>query len=427
MNREFDMKRHHRFDTIALLLVLCAFFSRPAVAESNISFSGYVGAKGDFYADPEKDHFDPALALQGYFGGQLNITPSFLLRAEFSVQTDDITKDGPFSDNGISSHFFIDELSATYIKPFHGITQYFSLFLGTFEPIGNDIFLQRHFGIAPISSLITQSWLGLRGSTSYPFYGVGGSYIVHSNERPIATGAYLYVNDENWEEKNQLNLDWRFATIFSYFTLDFALGLGVPMGHKQGDEDVIVLIDSLYLHSGINLMVGNKYSNSLFLQTGFSNLQLKAGNTRYEIAAKDLYLLFEPRFVLKQFQVHVTMFSVPEKTAEKLLFITDTFGFNVSVLTDSLYVKDKNITFGMHATWSFGADENGDKRYITDLKDFADLVTDTDHFSVKITPFVEFPLANGALHTMLQATVTNMTADSWQDHFKVSVGYKGRL
>ena len=99
------MKCHHRFDTIVLLLLLCAFFSRPAVAESNISFSGYVGAKGEFYADPEKDHFDPALALQGYFGGQLNITPSFLLRAEFSVQTDDITKDGPLATTGFPRTF----------------------------------------------------------------------------------------------------------------------------------------------------------------------------------------------------------------------------------------------------------------------------------------------------------------------------------
>lgn len=417
------MNHRHRFGTLALLLPLCALFSRPAAAESDISFSGYVGAKGDFYADPEKDHFDPALALQGYFGGQLHITPSFLLRAEFSVQTDDVTKDGPFSDDGISSHFFIDELSATYIKPFHSITQYFSLFLGAFEPIGNDIFLQRHFGIAPISSRITQNWLGLRGSTSYPFYGAGGAYIVHLNNCPIVTGAYLYVSDENWEEKNHLNLDWRFAAALPYLTLDFAMGLGTTAERDHGSE----LFDSLYLHGGINLLVGDKYTTALFLQGGFSNLQVKTGEADYEIGAKDFYLLIEPRFAIRKVQMHITMFSVPEKTAEKLLFITDTFGFNVSVLTDSLYVKDKNITFGIHATWSFGVDENGDKRYITDLKDFADLVTDTDHFSVKITPFVEFPLANGALHTMLQATVTNMTADSWQDHFKVSVGYKGRL
>ena len=412
---------------IPLALLLCCLFCARLSAERDISFSGYAGVKGDFYADPAQEDFDPAFALQGYFGGQLNIAPAFLLRLEFSIQTDDVTEQSPFSDGGIASHFFIDELSATYIKPFLNITQYFSLFLGSFEPIGNDIFLQRHFGIEPISSHITESWLGLRGSTAYPFYGAGGSYIVHLNKKPIATGAYLYVNDENWEDKNQLNLDWRFATVYPYLALDFAIGLGAPMSHKQGNEDVIVLIDSLYLHSGINLLVGNKYSTSLFVQSGFSNLQLKAGETRYEIASKDLYLLVEPRFVTKNFQTHITMFSVPVETVEKLLFVTDTFGFNIAVFTDNLYIKNKNITFGFHTTWSFGEDAQGRRRYLTDLKHIADLVKDTEHFNVKITPFVDIPIAGGQVHTMLQATVTNLSADTWKDHFKLSVGYKGRI
>lgn len=409
-----------RTDKKAIIFVLLFFiFASLTFAES--SFSGYAGVKGDFYSDPTEEDFDPALNIQGYFAGQLNITPSLLIRLEFSIETDDIIENGPFGDEGIGSHFFIDEISLTYIKPFMGITQNFSLFFGTFEPIGSDIFLQRQFGIKPISSLITESWLGLRGSTVYSFQGAGGSYIVHLNSAPIATGLYLYFNDENVEEENQTNIDWRFASVLPYLAVDFSIGLGAPMAQKQGNEDVIVLVNSLYLHSGITLLVGNTYSSSLFAQAGFSNLQIKAGNTDYELSEKDLYFLFEPRLVTKKFQAHLAMFSVPEDTVEKLIFIEDTFGFNLDIFTDNLYAKNKNITFGIHTTWSFDT-------YIKSFfKNIGDFVSDSNNFRVKISPFVGIPVMGGTLHAMFQATITDIKADTWKQAFKLSVGYKNRI
>lgn len=400
----------------------------PAFVAAETSFSAYAGVMGDFYSQENDDNdFDPALNLQGYFAGQINLTSSFLVRLEFSLETQDVIDDGPFSDSGIDSHFFIDEISATYIKPFLGNTQYLSLFFGTFEPIGSDVFLQRQFGIAPISSLISESWLGLRGSTVYPFYGAGGSYILHLDAYPIATGAYLYFNKENEEKYNQLNLDWRFASVLPYLAVDFAIGLGAPLATKQGNEDVIMLIDTLYLHTGINFLIGNKYSTSLFAQGGIRNLEIKAGETKHDIKSNDIYLVVEPRLVTKKFQAHVTMFSVPEGTVEKLIFIEDTFGFNLNVFTDNLYVKNKNITFGIHTTWSFKPDKKNVTRDFLDLKNMGDLVTDTDHFRIKVSPFVSIPVMSGTLHAMFQATITDIKADTWQNAFKLSVGYKSRI
>ncbi|MBQ7160052.1 MAG: hypothetical protein IJS09_11615 [Treponema sp.] len=407
-----------------LVLLLCT-----AALWAEVSFSGYAGIKGDFYSS-KQDTFDSALCFQTYFAGQLNITKRFLIRTEFSMQTSDIAEKGPFVSTNAS--FCIDELSATYIKPFLGNVQYFNLFLGTYEPIGSDIFLQRQFGIQSFTSLITESWLGLKGSTAYPFYGAGGSYILHFGGLPIATGAFLYVNKENSDNERQLNLDWRFGTVWPWLALDFAIGIGAPMGTKRGDEDVILLIDTLYMHTGLTMLLGNKYSTSLFFQGGFSNLPLHAGEDSNKIESRDIYLLIEPRFVTRKFQTHVTFFSVPENTVEKMIFVDNTLGMNLSIFTDDLYIKNMNFTFGFHVTWTVTdkvtdstVAQNVNKNFL-DLKEPLSIIKDCDHH-IKISPFVAFPLSSGTIHAMLQARITDLKSDSWANAFKLSVGYKARL
>ena len=391
-----------------------------ATIQAETSFSGYAGVKGDMYSKKDAERFDPVLVVQSYFAGQLNFFKNLLVRGEFSIETEDIIETGPFT--GTSAQFCIDELSATYIKPFLGNTQYFSLFLGTYEPIGSDVFLQRQFGIEPITSLITQSWLGLKGSTAYPFYGTGGSYILHLSKHPIATGAYIYVNKENSQSEYQLNLDWRFGTVNPWFTLDFAMGVGAPLLSKQGDKDVLLLIDTLYLHTGIDLLLGNKYSNSLFFQAGFSNLQIKAGDDAEQMTSNQVYLILEPRIVTKKFQAHITFFSVPNDTVEKLIFVENSLGLNIAIFTENLPVKNQNITFGFHTTWSF---KDKDYRDIFDEK--LDLITNFDNSSLKLSPFIGIPAMSGMLHAMIQARLTDLSGNSWQDAFKLSIGYKSHL
>lgn len=407
-----------------VFLLLCSAF-----LWAEISFSGYAGIKGDFFSSKE-DSFEPALCFQTYFAGQLNITKRLLLRTEFSMQTADIADKGPFVSTDAT--FCIDELSVTYVKPFLGHVQYFNLFLGTYEPIGSDVFLQRQFGVQSFTSLITESWLGLKGSTAYPFYGAGGSYILHLGTAPIATGAFLYVNRENSEDERQLNLDWRFGTVLPWLSLDFAIGIGAPMGTKRGDEKVILLIDTLYLHTGLTMLLGNKYSTSLFFQGGFANMPLHSGENANQIESRDIYLLVEPRFVSRKFQTHITFFSVPENTVDKLIFIENTMGLNLSVFTNDLYIKNTNIQFGFHVTWTV-TDKVTDKtvaqninKNFLDLKDPLSIIKDCDHH-VKISPFVSFPLLSGTMHAMLQARVTDMKSETWAKAFKLSVGYKVRL
>lgn len=383
------------------------------------TFSGFSGLKGDITPNPDYETFKPEMRLSAFFSGQLDFSPSFLIRTELSIQSGDIIETKLFQETDAT--FCIDELSATYIKPFLGITQYFSFFLGNFEPIGSDVFLQRQFGIKPITSMLTESWLGLRGSTVFPFYGVGGSYIVHINSRPIATGASVYINTSNSKKINQLNMDLRFASVLPYFTVDVAAGFGAPLGSKNGTEDVILLIDELYLHAGIDLLAGSKYSASVFVQAGFENLPLKPGAEKTSIDSNEIYLLVEPRLYTKLFQTHLTFFSLPERSVEKLSFIekTHTLGLNLSIFTDKLYIKNKDYTFGINTTLSFA-----DKDFF-DLK--SPLTLFKEEFAVKVSPFVSMPVMGGELKCMFQTKVNGFKDGNWQDCLALNIGYKAQL
>lgn len=402
---------------IKKLSIATALLSIFSANMFSAAFSGYAGIKGDITSNEASEKFDPIMNMKAYFAGELDFSPQFLVRAEFSIQTADVLDTGLFEET--DAVFCIDEFSATYIKPFLGITQYISAFIGTFEPIGTDVFLQRHFGIQPITSMITESWLGLKGSTVYPFYGIGGSYVIHINSRPIATGLYIYKNEENDEDINQLNIDLRFAAVTDPLSIDIAAGIGAPLDSKNGTEDVILLVDKLYLHTGIDLLLGNRYTQSMFIQAGFDNLPVKAGNEKTEIRSDDIYLIVEPRLYTKNFRAHLTVFSVPKESAEKFIFIDDTFGANLTIFTDRLYIRNTDFTFGFHTTLSFPDRDFYDLKRIKELKD--------DDYTIKVSPFLSVPIMTGTLKTMLQVKINKFRKSRWQDQFKLSIGYKSQI
>lgn len=385
------------------------------------SFSGLAGIKGDFSSKNDTSGFNPQLNLSAFFSGQLDITSNFLVRSELSIQTSDVIETKLFSETDAT--FCIDELSFTYIKPFLGITQYFSAFLGNFEPIGSDVFLQRQFGISPITSRITESYLGLRGSTVFPFYGAGASYIIHVNNKPLAFGMSLYGNSREYKDsrKNQLNMDFRFATVLPFLTADFAAGFGAPLDNEYSRKKVILLIEELYLHTGVDLLIGNNYTNSLFIQAGFENLPIIPGNSKSEINSNELYILVEPRLYAKKFRSHLTFFSLPSQTVKKLSFIDEenTLGINLSVFTENLYINNKDFTFGFHTTLSFKDKDFFDLKRITEFFD--------SEFSIKVSPFVTLPVMSGELKFMLQAKLNGITQKTWQENFKFNIGYKSQL
>ena len=136
------MNRKHLFFIAAVFFISTGLFAAT-------SFSGYAGGKLNYSADPEKEDFDPDLKLQAFFAGQFNFSQNVWSHLEFSINTGDFLSQSIFHET--ESLFQIDEISLIFRGNMYSSANYLSAFMGTYDPIGSDIFLQRYFNIKPIN------------------------------------------------------------------------------------------------------------------------------------------------------------------------------------------------------------------------------------------------------------------------------------
>jgi hypothetical protein len=403
--------------TVAFISVFLFFFPLSKADASGL-FSGYAGIKTDLgFAGSGSSSFDPQLLLQSFFAGQFNLTDDLIARMEFSLNTEDLIENSVFKKT--PAEFQIDEVSLIYRKKFLGFSNYLSIFMGTYEPIGSDIFLRRQFGIQAISSKLTESWLGLSGSVLYPLFGIGISDVIHFASQPMAAGAYFYVNHEN-SDYYVFNGDLRFAYVYQYMCLDVAGGIGAPMKTNYNGEDVIVLVDTLYAHAGIDMLIGSNYTPAaLYAQAGIYDIPIERDTDTFTVDPDKVYLLFEPRFNMSTFQLRFTLFSLPTDTVEKLLFIDDTFGFNILSYADSLYIGSSSFSFGINTTLSFP-----DQSFLI-FKDLSNISVDT--LNVALSPYISTQMFSGELHVMAQIKITDIARNSIASAFKINIGYKTQL
>ena len=186
---------------------------------------------------------------------------------------------------------------------------------------------------------------------------------------------------------------------------------------KSDSQDAFVIIDKLYWRAGINMLIGNSYTTSLFMQAGVSDIEFTKSDSQPKIDENAAYLLFEPRFRTRKFQLHLTVFSLPQDTVDDFIFINDTFGANLNIFTDNLYIKNKMFVFGINGALSFPE------------KNFMDLVKHTkelfeDDYTVLIAPYISTNFYNGTIHGMLQAKITDILDGNYGSAFKLNIGYK---
>jgi len=403
------MNKKHIFSLAAAIFISTGLFAAT-------SFSGYAGGKLNYAANPEQEDFDPDLKLQAFFAGQFNFSQNVWSHLEFSINTGDLLSQSIFHET--ESLFQIDEISLIARANMYSSANYLSAFMGTYDPIGSDIFLQRYFNIKPIDSKLTESYLGLAGSILYPHFGIGVSDVIKLYNEPIAFGGYVYLNHED-KDYYVLNTDLRFATVLSYFTCDFAGGLGIPLADKYRGEDVFIAIDKVYWHAGTTILLGNNFTNSLFMQAGIYNASFKAKQESSIVAPDDIYILIEPRFLLANTHLNVSIYSLPKQTVEKLLLVEDTLGVNLNFYSDASLASSNSITYGAHVNASL---MNKNFMDIKDLKDFK-----TDDLNISVTPYLESQFLSGQLH--LQATVRLM--DFVREHagraISVDLGYRTKF
>lgn len=395
------------------MILLAAVFYISTGLFAATSFSGYAGGKLNYAANPEVEEFDPDLRLQAFFAGQFNFSPNIWSHMEFSINTGDFLAQSFFHET--ESLFQVDELSLICRGNMYSCANYFSAFMGTYDPIGSDIFLQRYFNILPIDSKITESYLGLAGSILYPHFGIGISDIIKLYNEPIAFGGYIYVNHEDLDYY-VLNTDLRFASVLSYFTFDFAAGLGIPLADKYKGEDVIIAIDKVYWHAGTTILLGNNYTTSLFMQAGIYNASFKAKEESSIVSPNDFYLLFEPRFIVKESHFNISVYSLPKQTAEKLLYVEDTLGVDFNLYAVASLASTNSITYGSHLSVSLI-----DKTFM-DLDEIKDVTT--DDMNINFTPYVESQFLSGQLHFQATIRLLDFMRERIGHAFSIDLGYR---
>lgn len=393
------------------LLFFCVFFSITSVTAATF-FSGYAGGKINYSASQKTDEYDPNLKLQAFFAGQFNFSQNIWSHLEFSIDTDDFLNKSIFQET--DALFQIDEASLIMRGNFEHTTNYFSTFMGTYDPIGSDVFLKRYFGVSNIASKITDSYLGLAGSILYPQFGVGISDVIKLHEQPLTFGGYIYVNHED-AKYYVLNTDFRSAGAYRHFIWDFAGGLGIPLADKYKGEDVIIAIDKVYWHAGTTLLFGNNYTNSLFIQAGLYNAAFTARKDDLIVSPKDIYLLLEPRFILQNFRINISLYSLPENTVNKLLYVDDTLGVDFNFYSDSVMIGSKRLTIGSHLSLSYT------NKNIFDFKDMSSLSEYGNN--INITPYLSSDFLSGEIH--LQAKIkTSEFSKSPAKAFSADLGYR---
>lgn len=394
------------------LLILISFFTTGIFATT---FTGFTGGMLNYSSnDSNLEKYDPDLTLQAFLQGQFNFSDSVWAHTEFSINTEDFI-DKKFFD-ATQAAFQINEMSLTFKSQQNTDTIYYSCFMGTYDPIGSDIFLRRYFGIQPIASKLTESWLGMKGSIIYPHFGVGFSAIKRFSSIPLAAGGYAYINHED-NSHFVFNADLRIASVTRFLSFDFAGGLGTPI-EKNKYEETIASIEKIYWHAGTTLLIGNNYTQSLFIQAGLNNVPMSR-HTSTLFDPECIYLLFEPRFKIQDGHVNLSLYSVPKSTAEQLMYVENSLGINANIYSDAFNIGTRTYTIGTNFSASL-ADKN-----FMDVLDFKNLMkADKD---ISITPYLSTNFISGTLNVQSSIKIMKLINKRWFDGITADIGYSTKF
>ncbi len=402
--------------TAKISLFLATFILLTTQAMAQPAFSGYSGGKLNYSTNEQvADKYDPDLTLQAFFQGQFNFNQNLWGHLEFSIDTHDFLSKELFHKT--DAWFKIDEVSLIFKSKADSNANYFSIFMGTYDPIGSDIFLQRYFGIKPIASKITESWLGLSGSVLYPHFGIGIADVKTFTSAPIALGGYAYINHED-NKYYVFNADGRFACVYRYFSFDIAGGIGIPISNSNQGQEVIASIEKVYWHAGTTMLIGNNFTQSLFIQAGLFNVPFTKRNGT-QVSPDDIYLLFEPRILLESAHANLSIYSLPKETVEQLNFVDDTLGLNLNIYGDSFSLGANRFTLGANFSYSFVG------------KTFMDVIKPLEliksEFNVTITPYMSTNFLNGELHSQFSVKIMKFGKTRWYDAFTADIGYTAKF
>lgn len=401
----------------SILVILLTTFTTSNLFSASF-FTGQTGAKINYTGTNYNSDFNPDLSLQAFFAGQFNFSEKIWARTEFSIDTQDLIDENIFNE-GTGTTFRIEEISLVLKGDLLNSINYFNTFLGTYEQIGSDIFLQKYFGIEPVASKLTTSWLGLSGSNLYKQSGLGLGDVIKFKNIPIALGLYTYFNSDSLNNIDSnvfvFNTDIRFATTLQYFTLDLLCGIGLPLPPQN--PDFLIAIEKAYWHAGANILIGNNYTQSLFFQLGIFNAEFK--KDKVNILTESLYLLFEPRFNFGNWNIDVTFYNISRKNRPDLPLLDGSLGGNLNVYLESVRIAGKPFTFGLNTNVSYNEIDLLQIFSETPPQE-ADFV---ENFNVAISAYGSTQFLSGELNFIIKMNILKIK----EKPFSIDMGFKTKI
>ena len=437
------IKSHKKFLAVGFCFLFFTYiiFATPY-------FSGTMGIGSQF--QPVQDE-KPNLLMDSYFAGQFDLSNNLLLRTGLSIYTtESIIKESFFQNT--PAIFSLDEISLTYRGSVGELSHFLGIYMGEYDPVGSDIFLQRQFGIPSFSSRLTESICGDSRAKIYEMSGIGGTYLIKLPQN-LTFGANLYYNKvkdftlststkiedtlsqiESDTTKDSfiesLNVDLRFAGAWNTAVLDFAVGLTMPMKKEivlddGNSQDVILLIERADMHAGFTAFLGSSNSSSLLFQAGFSKLIIDPTKVKDDkvLSFDDVYILVEPRFVSKNMNLSLSLFNMPASTRENLFHVKDPVGVSISLYSPWLSLSGNKSQFGLMTTISSSKTLENiiiDNKTTTDedTKLFGDL-------NLFISPYGTIHMGAGKLNFSLNVNALDIKDfDSFFSNVSIIAGYK---
>lgn len=376
-------------------------------------FSGIAGGIIKVKAEQNaENNIKPAVLLDAYLSGQANFSQNVWSRISFSLQTDNLMENAPFGKT--TSLFQVDEVSFTIRQKIDSFNNYFSLYMGNYEPIGSDLFLTRQFGISPISSRITETWQNVSGNLLFNQSGFGLCDIMRF-KGPVALGIYAYMNNTS-ENTHSVNTDFRLGGTQRFLTFDINLGLGAPVAKGKYD-DVLFAVEKINWHTGATFLIGNYYTSSLFIQGGILKGLFTTGQGINKIDKDDIYFLIEPRFTGKTVKTHLSFFFLPPETVSSLFFVNGQLGANLNIFTDKLRSRNTGFDMGLNTGLTFN------NLTLNNLETWMTSVKSMD-FQLYVTPYISAKIAEGEINSMVSLNVMGLISSKIQDSVTVNIGYK---
>lgn len=398
--------------SLKTIILATAFTLLSFNAWSESAFSGETGGNLKLFSGTSSDKFNPQITMDTYFSGQTLFSPNAWFRMGFSLSAGNLCR--PSALENTIARFNLDEVSLTIHNSLKKGSNYFTMYLGNTDSIGTDIIFNRLFNMPSVVSRITLPESGYAYNLLMNQSGLGFQDLIRF-EKPAALGFYAYAN---YVESGYYKFsgDIRFAGSSRVFSFDMKGGVDYSLITKTAAVSPVP--ETWNWHYGLEMLIGNGHTQALFLQASIKNGSISLPYFKnLGFCIDDIFVLLEPRFLIKNTRIHITAFSVPSDAVEEMPFIQGKTGVNLNLFYDSMGNRSNGMNLGINASLAFTN---------INLLNLKEIVNEFNakSYNVLITPYYEGDVLEGKLKVSANVDLMKILQKDYLHCAGINFGWK---